>query len=302
MKLRNPWTNVLIGVLVYGCSLPNEFPPPGETTGVEGSSTGTPTTGTSAVTEVSGTSKTSETGEASTTDAETTTGAPTGECDPWLQDCPDGYKCMAFTEEGMNFFSGNKCTPVVPNPGSAGDPCHVEGGWWTGVDDCDYGLACWDINHDTNEGICRALCTGSADNYSCPEKSQVCTFWVPGIAHICLETCDPLAQDCPAGQSCSPNWGTDGQEFVCKAEYSGDEGQEFDPCWASNTCDPGLICWSSTLATECDLASEGCCLPFCDLTDPTCNGAGAECLPFYDLIGGAAPPAYMNVGLCGLPR
>lgn len=46
---------------------------------------------------------------------------------------------MAYAEEGEPAFTGTKCTPVVPNPGVAGDPCKVEGGWWTGVDNCDYG-------------------------------------------------------------------------------------------------------------------------------------------------------------------
>lgn len=231
----------------------------------------------------------------------TTDGIAEGECDPWAQDCPDGYKCMAFAPEGEDFFTGDKCTPVVEDPVGLGDPCKVVDGWWSGIDDCDYGLACWDINHDDNTGICRALCTGDADAAECPQAEGVCAFWVPGIAHVCLETCDPLVQDCDPGLGCGPEWSSNAGEWVCLAEYSGTEGQQFDPCFASNTCDPGLLCWDPTKAIECAGAEAGCCLSLCDLTAPQCTGQGAVCTPFYDIIEGSAPPEYANVGMCVLP-
>ena len=49
----------------------------------------------------------------------------------YFLDCPAGYKCMAFAEEDEASFSGNKCTPVVPSAKTVGDPCSVEGGWWS---------------------------------------------------------------------------------------------------------------------------------------------------------------------------
>jgi hypothetical protein len=242
------------------------------------------------------TSSDSETGE------DPTEGEELGQCDPWLQDCPDGFKCMAFAPEDEPVFTGNKCTPVASNPKQVGDPCKVEGGWWTGIDDCDYGLACWNINHADNTGQCVPLCTGNEDSYSCPQQKDLCVFWVPGIAHVCLPSCDPLLQDCDPGQACNPNWATLGQDFVCGPEYSFDEGQVFDPCEFSNACDPGLMCWDSVSAIECDQNSQGCCLPFCDLTKPDCTGQGAECVSFYDLLGGEpAPPHFADVGLCVLP-
>lgn len=224
-----------------------------------------------------------------------------GECDPWLQDCPSGYKCMAWALETEGSFTGNKCTPVVENPKAAGDDCKVEGGWWSGIDDCDHGLACWDINHDTNTGNCVPLCTNNADAPECPENTQVCSFWVPGIAHVCLTTCDPLIQDCNPGQACLPEWGSNAQEWVCTAEYSFDEGQEFDPCAFSNVCDPGLMCWDPAKAVECSDPMNGCCLALCELDNPLCNGDGAVCTPFYSEIDGTAPPEFENVGLCVLP-
>src|SRR5690606_21735159 len=98
--------------------------------------------------------------------------------------------------EGEGSFMGTKCTPVAENPAKAGEPCKVDGGWWTGVDDCDYGLACWHIDHSNNTGVCIPLCTGNADSFDCPEADQICVFWVAGFSHVCLTTCDPLLQDC----------------------------------------------------------------------------------------------------------
>ncbi|MEZ4448997.1 MAG: hypothetical protein R3B09_05895 [Nannocystaceae bacterium] len=267
-----------------------------------GGETSTSTDGATAGTSSSGSDSSGASSSSSSTEGSGGSpdlGGGLGECDPWSQDCPDGFKCMAYTDEGSQHFTGDKCSPVVDSPKALGDPCHVEGGWWTGLDDCDYGLACWNINQETNEGQCVALCTGNADTPGCPEAGDICVFWVSGISHVCLATCDPLSQDCDVGQSCLPNWVSGAQEWVCTAEYSGDEGQEFDPCLYTNVCDPGLFCGDPSLAIECTDPQSGCCLALCDLTNWECDGEGAECLPFYGP--GEAPPAYENVGLCGLP-
>ena len=251
------------------------------------------------------TSGSSETGElptgSGTTGSSPDAGVGGGECDPWAQDCPAGFKCMAFAEEGEPAFMGDRCTAVVNDPKQEGDPCTVEDGWWTGIDDCDYGLVCWDVNQDTNTGHCVAMCTGTMDAYDCPAADDVCVFWVPGISHVCLTRCDPLIQDCEAGQSCLPEYAVNAAEWVCKAEYSFDEGQEFDDCTFANTCDPGLLCFDPSLAPECAGAQGGCCLSICDLGDPQCDGQGAECQSFYGFLGGEAPPEFADVGLCAVP-
>jgi hypothetical protein len=285
-------------VLVAACPAEQTTtaPDPGATMDASASTGETPATGSSEAGETQA--------EDSTTGSELPgpdAGIGDGQCDPWAQDCPAGYKCMAYAPEDEFSFTGNKCTAVVDAPKAIGDPCHVEGGWWSGIDDCDYGLVCWDINHDTNEGQCVAMCTGSAEAAECPSSADVCAFWVTGISHVCLRTCDPLVQDCTPGQACLPEWGSNAEEWVCKAEYSFDEGQEFDPCAYSNVCNPGLVCWDPSKAIECTDPMNGCCLSLCDLGDPQCNGAGAECTPFYDTFDGEAPPEFGNVGLCVLP-
>lgn len=290
MKKINLLSWFVCGALVGGCVADADPIMTTEATQADPSSSGT----------VTPTSSGTGTGDASSSAAGTTSTTDSAEvlnCDPWAQDCPDGFKCMAYAEAGSDFFTGTKCTPVVQEPGQAGDVCHAEGGWSTGIDDCALGHACWNINPETQIGACEPLCTGSMDAYSCPEAADICVFWVSGLAHVCLQGCDPLLQDCPAAQNCGPNWASGGQEFVCMLDWSFEEGQEFDPCQSVNGCDAGLVCFDPD-AVECGPDS-GCCLAFCDLDDPSCNGEGAVCEPFYEP--GTAPPEFANIGVCGLP-
>ncbi len=281
--------------LVGGCANNNE------STATEGSSTGMADTGSSTTDGAGTVAETATEGDESlsTAPVEPTTGDPQElyNCDPWAQDCPDGFKCMAYTDDG-DYFTGTKCTPVAPNGGVAGDECYADGGWSTGVDDCALGYACWNINPETSIGACVALCTGTMDAYGCPDPDDICVFWVPGLAHVCLETCDPFLQDCSPGQICGPNWASGAQEFVCYLDWSFEQGQEFGPCESPNTCDAGLICWDSSKAVECD-QDQPCCLSYCDLDDPVCGGENAACQPFYEE--GTAPPEYANLGICALP-
>lgn len=284
---------IFSSALVSGCVMhpDEEIATAGSTTAATASSTGT-----AAETDSGSSPQTGSTD--SDGDAPTTGGdEELFNCDPWSQDCPEGLKCMAYTDDG-DYFTGTRCTPVVPNGGVAGDECHADGGWSTGVDDCAKGFACWNINPETSIGGCVALCTGTMDDYDCPDAEDICVFWTPGFAHVCLETCDPFLQDCPQGQLCAPDWTTGGQEFVCILDWSFDEGQEFDPCFSANGCDPGLICLDPSVAVECDQEAY-CCLSYCDLENPTCTGKDSVCEPFYEE--GTAPPEYANLGICGLP-
>jgi hypothetical protein len=128
-------------------------------------------------------------------DCTTTDGLPL-ECDIWQNNCPDGYKCMPWANDGGGSWNALKCSPIDPNPAKPGEPCTVEGNGVSGVDNCEAGAMCW------NE-------------------------YVPG----CM--------------------------------------------------------------------TDGCCTPWCDLTDPSCPGATQQCLPWLEQ--GQAPPEYDTVGICGVP-
>lgn len=228
-----------------------------------------------------------------------TTGGGDGvkECDNWTQDCPEGQKCMPWADNGSTAWNATKCTDVQPNPGQPGDECTVEGSAVSGVDSCDKGVMCWDVDPNTNMGRCVGMCTGSVDAPMC-DAEFTCFVSNDGVLNLCLGLCDPLAQDCAGDDLCIPNPQGQG-EFTCVLDASGEEGQDFDPCEYINSCDAGLFCALPANATECDPAATGCCLPFCDLAMPApCPGVNQMCLAWFEA--GTAPPGYETVGYCGI--
>ncbi|WP_434424271.1 hypothetical protein [Nannocystis pusilla] len=274
-------------------------------TGTTGTVTGTPTTSdgsdsesdTSTGTNTGGTSSSSTTECVSCSDssegggfiyaAPDMGGSGIKECDPWVQDCPIGQKCRPFSSAGVGSLH---CVPVAESPEQAGDPCAVQGNGPEQTDNCDVGLLCW-------EGSCVAQCTGSPDAPACDDPGTGCLIGNDETLTLCLPSCDPLAQDCEGGQLCL-SIGND-LAFVCVPPGSGG-GQEFDVCEFKNSCEPGLACLDSGGATECGGRGFECCLKFCDVTMPTCTGAGAECVPWFEA--GMAPAGLEDVGVCRLPE
>ncbi|WP_434417221.1 hypothetical protein [Nannocystis pusilla] len=316
---------VLLGALETACSsrpvddetgsdtaTPNVSTSEGDTSS---SSTTTTTSTTSATlsttsTSDSTTSGTSSTGELSTTaDIDTTDtgcsfygGCPADfanplECDPFAQDCPEGQKCSPQKSDGVA-FDATRCVPVARDPGQPGEPCTVEGAPGSGIDSCDVGSTCWEVDEQTLAGTCVPLCGGTPDAPECPADTTCVGF--NDVLHLCLPTCDPLAPACEAGDVCVPNPSAPDGQFACVVDVSQDGGAEFEPCEFLNACDLGLACVDSGSATECDPMAFGCCVAYCDLTAPTCNGAGAECLPWFDQ--GQAPSGLEDVGVCSLPQ
>jgi hypothetical protein len=228
-------------------------------------------------------------------------GGANTECDLWAQDCPEGQKCMPWANDGGNSWNATKCSPLDPNPNQPGDPCTVEGSGVSGIDDCDVGAMCWDVDPETNMGTCVGFCTGSAADPVCPDPATGCSVSNEGVLILCLPYCDPLLQDCPEGNACYP----EENGFFCSPDASGpDLGGYGDPCEYLNVCDPGLWCAVPEAVPGCQGAA-GCCSEFCDISDPAgddqCMGAamGQQCTPYYEE--GAAPPGYENVGVCTLP-
>ena len=261
-----------------------------------GTSTGTPTTG--GPVDSSG----GDTGEGTTAVCtflncnDTPMG---GDCDNWAQDCPMGQKCMPYADNGTNAWNSTKCVDVKPEMNQPGDTCTVEGNGVSGIDDCDFGAMCWEVDPETMQGTCVAQCTGTPEASVCAGGGS-CFVSNEGVLNLCLPLCDPLAQDCAGTGLCIPN-PKNNLEFTCILDASGEEGQNFDACEYINACDKGLMCANPTLGSECDPAAIGCCLPFCPLDEvpAMCPGAGQECIAWYE--DGTAPPGAENIGVCGIP-
>ena len=139
------------------------------------------------------------------------------ECDIFAQDCPDGEKCMPWANDGGGAWNATRCTAVDDSAGQPGDECIVEGSGVSGIDSCDLGVMCWDVDPETNVGTCVAMCTGDEANPICEDPATTCTIANNGAIVLCLPTCDPLLQDCGDDQGCYPI----DDEWSCAPDTSG---------------------------------------------------------------------------------
>jgi len=218
------------------------------------------------------------------------------ECDPFVQDCPVGEKCMPWADDGAGVWNATRCSPVDPDPNAPGEPCTVEGSGTSGLDSCDVGVMCFDVDPETNEGTCVAMCTGSPADPLCAEPEEACLIANDGVLVLCLDTCNPLEPACEPGTECYPSPTSDA--FLCLPDSG--EGEYGAPCEFTSACAPGHACLDGSVFPACAEAS--CCTPFCDITAglPCPDDAlGVTCQPWYE--DGMAPPGYENVGACTLP-
>ena len=214
------------------------------------------------------------------------------ECDVWAQDCAPSEKCVAYAEGGGSSWNAVKCVPIAANPGQTGDACTVEGGGTSGIDTCDRGNMCWEVNAE-NVGTCVAQCAGSPDAPSCVDGGS-CLIANDGVLALCFPACDPLVGDCPEGDTCLPSPSGSGA-FMCVIDASGEQGKTFDACEFANACDPGRLCLATDLAAQCDPGASGCCLHLVDTT----SGACSDVLPWFEE--GLAPPGLEHLGVCLVP-
>ncbi len=233
-------------------------------------------------------------------DCGTDTTVDPGGCSVWDQDCADGEKCMPWANDGGNAWNSSKCTPLDSAPGQPGDPCTVEGSGVSGVDSCDIGAMCWNVDEE-NAGTCIALCSGSPDAGLCDNPATSCSIFNEGFLPLCLPSCDPLLQNCAEGEACYPTE----ESFSCAPDASGPElGGYGDPCEYLNACDAGLLCANAAVVPGCE--ATGCCTEFCDTSVPEpaadCGGVaqGQECVSAFPE--GQAQPGYEDVGLCAIPE
>ncbi len=292
-----------------GCFSLVELEPETSTTGT---TSGDPPTSTSLLTSASQTSgsvdadSSSSSSLGTTTDADPTTDAPTTnfinepdggpppplECSILEQDCPRGEKCAAWANDGGNGWNATKCVPVDAAPDGPGETCTVQGSGVSGIDSCDAGGMCWNVDPQTLEGTCIAFCLGPETSPSCEDPTSYCSINGEGVLALCLPRCNPLAPDaCPEGQGCYP---IDDQTF-CAPDASGPKlGTAFDECEYTNACDPGLLCADASQVGVCDADDTGCCTPWCDQQAPDCPGA-TTCQPLPD----GPIPGFESVGFCG---
>ena len=214
------------------------------------------------------------------------------DCDTFLQDCPDGEKCTVWANDGGPAWNATRCVPVDDMPQQVGESCTVEGSGVTGIDDCELGAMCWDVDADTLTGTCEAFCSGTVQDPQC-EADHVCSISSGPLA-LCLPTCHPLANDCPGADVCVPV----NEYWTCAASTM--NGQPGDGCEFVNACALDTVCVNADAVPDC-VGTSGCCSSVCDLAAPDPSAdclPGQTCLPWYEA--GMAPVEYENVGVCAL--
>jgi hypothetical protein len=219
------------------------------------------------------------------------------ECDVFAQDCPEGEKCMPWANDGGPSWNATRCLPVANDPGAPDEPCTVEGGGLSGLDDCDVGVMCFHVDPLTNEGTCVSMCIGSPEDPQCAAPEEACLLRYDGALALCFDACHPLDPSCEAGSACYPTSAQD--QFLCWPP-SGEDLPHGEPCEFINSCAASHACLEASLFPACEDLS--CCAELCDLTAGLpCPDAdqGVVCVPWYEE--GTAPPGYENLGACIVP-
>ncbi|WAS97854.1 hypothetical protein [Nannocystis punicea] len=237
-------------------------------------------------------------GTEATTDPTTTpeTGGNMNMCNPKIQDCPEGQKCVAYDSMAMNYWDANKCVPEPMNGGAVGDPCNIDMGEsvFSGLDNCSKGTICLNFDFSTGlGGTCTAYC---GEGNVCGEGELCLESANEGVLPICLKSCDPLLQDCEDMQGCygDPSFGG----FICFAPDTGENpGDDDSPCEFTNACLAGFSCQAADTVEGC-VGATGCCTPYCSV-----SGGDADCAPSEDCVPFFAdpPPGTEDVGVCVIP-
>lgn len=195
---------------------------------------------------------------------------------------------MPVTPAGTSAFTEWACRPVVDDPDAVGEPCSLTGDRLSGFDTCEKHAICWDVDEETDEGTCFGMCIGTEANATCLDPDASCRISGDGILNLCIPVCDPRLQACPDGEACYPL----DVSFTCAP--IGEPNGLGDACEFINDCEAGSYCGEGGAFCN-DPGSPGCCLPFCDLSQPDCPDA-TRCLPPFEP--GTEPPGLENVGLC----
>lgn len=200
---------------------------------------------------------------------------------------------MPWADDGGPVPNAARCSPIVDNPGESGATCQIAGALFSGLDDCDAGLFCNEVDNTTGEGTCRALCSQAP---SCDDPETRCVGWFEGALPVCSLACSALPSattPCPSGNACyatAPVSNCD--EAVCGFEIS--SGGQGDPCLLLNDCRDGFQCVDGARVPQCD--SEMCCTELCNLDEPSQCVEGTSC--GLEPGGGCGLPVTVYLGVC----
>jgi len=290
-----------VGALLAGLALVGTTACAPDTTSVDGSTSQSSTTETTS--DPTGETSTSAGEEAETDDPPDTAGSfyappesdfnPTPGCDPWMQDCPEGEKCVAYSSTNTDIPDANECVPVIGDL-QPGEPCTFQG-WQIASDDCGVDSFCAPTGEGPESGVCAPFCTGSPDDPICEDGSS-CVYAYESSLNLCMPDCDPLLQDCEDAEICV--WNTS-DAFVCMAPLVEPQAVG-EPCGIFNDCTAGSGCVDAELVVDCEGAA--CCTSYCDLAVVDICGPGLECVAFLDPDDPEPQPPFDSLGVCLAPE
>ena len=203
-------------------------------------------------------------------------------CDPVAQ-----TGCMA----------AEKCTAVGTGEGQFQTNCVADGVVHRaqtcslveeGADDCVAGLICYG-------GTCERVCNSEDDIPGCFCLSIGGIFEDRSGIGVCQASCDPLNQDCPAGEACYLN--VLSQRPLCAPPVPG-AGRQGDGCQYLNDCEAGYGCAVDNPVTPSSLE----CTFVCDAFggSPSCAegpGVAFTCVRVKEFYGDL-PEFDDRIGLC----
>lgn len=295
------WFYMLVGsTLANGCV----DPPAPPTASGEPTDSGSTTHGVGTTTNPAADS-TSSTVSSSSDGGETAAPCPFGceeggggisfECDVLAQDCPKAEKCSPWANDGWDAWNATRCSPQAREPAASGEPCSVLGSATSGIDTCDIGSMCWNVDPVTLEGVCAPMCTLAGEELLCDDPDSRCVLTNEGAIALCLRECDPLQPSCASDEQCVT--GPDERLWFC-APLQDAPAAPGQPCEYLNVCEAGAVCVSLLTAlpgSDCE-GSPGCCAAVCELGGASSCPAGTECAVWYEP--GLAPPGLEGLGLC----
>lgn len=190
-------------------------------------------------------------------------------CTPSEDRCAADEACVPTDANGTTF----DCTPAGTQ--ARGQACGGANG------NCQKGLIC--IPGQAGAAVCTEVCQAGVAG-SCSEADAVCIDGSQaGIAFdLCLSGCDPLNDQCGAGEGCTPVSQT---EYACAPSGPNTAGAACGQ--VAGLCERGTFCLP-------DGQGAASCVAFCDPTDAMACGGQAACVTL------PAPGQNGPVGFCSL--